>query len=99
MGVHHKSAAAAVASARNAAIQGKGGTVDPAGTTCGTCHEKSYCEACHKSGAISVSHDEMKYNHAAVIRKVGSTTACATCHQKATCAMCHKGKVLQGGVN
>ena len=96
---NHKSAAAAVASARNAAIQGKGGTVDPAGTTCGTCHEKSYCEACHKSGAISVSHDEMKYNHAAVIRKVGSTTACATCHQKATCAMCHKGKVLQGGVN
>lgn len=97
---NHKDAAAAVASARNAAIQGQPkGTVDPAGTTCGTCHEKSYCEACHKSGAIYVNHDEMKYNHAAVIRKVGNTNACATCHQKATCAQCHKGNVLTGSIN
>jgi nitrate/TMAO reductase-like tetraheme cytochrome c subunit len=95
----HKSAAAAVASARNASIQHEKASVDPAGTTCGTCHEKSYCEACHKSGAINVSHDAMKYNHAAVIRSVGGTTACATCHQTATCAQCHKGNVLKGVLN
>jgi nitrate/TMAO reductase-like tetraheme cytochrome c subunit len=95
----HKNAAAAVASARNAAIQHSKASVDPAGTTCGTCHEKSYCEACHKSGAINVSHSAMLYNHAAVIRKVGGTTACATCHQTATCARCHKGNVLKGGVS
>ncbi len=87
---NHKNSAAAIASARNATIEHSSASVDPAGTTCGTCHEKSYCEACHKSGAINVSHSAMLFNHAAVIRQVGGTTACATCHQVAQCARCHK---------
>jgi len=92
---NHKYDAAAIAAARNAQIEHSSASVDPAGTSCGTCHEKSYCEACHKSGAINVSHQAMLFNHAAVIRQVGGTTACATCHQTATCARCHKSNILK----
>ena len=35
------------------------------GTTCGSCHQKSYCENCHTTGAVKVDHDQMLYNHAA----------------------------------
>jgi NapC/NirT cytochrome c family, N-terminal region len=62
--------------------------------TCGVCHRTSYCENCHESGAIRVSHDEMLYNHAKSVTAAGSTTACAVCHQKAYCDQCHKDDVL-----
>ena len=90
----HKNAAAAVASARNAeAKKLPAGSVQPAGTECGTCHQRSYCEDCHKTGAIKVQHDEMLYNHAASIRIAGGK-ACAYCHQPVFCARCHTGNVL-----
>jgi nitrate/TMAO reductase-like tetraheme cytochrome c subunit len=67
-------------------------TANPA--TCGVCHQTSYCENCHKSGAIKVSHDQMLYNHAKSVTAAGSTTACAVCHQQAYCSQCHKDDVL-----
>jgi hypothetical protein len=69
---------------------------DPAGTTCAGCHTRSYCENCHVSGAIKITHDNMLYDHAASIRAAGSVQACAYCHQPVTCAVCHDDKpVLQ----
>jgi len=68
-----------------------------AGTTCAACHTKSYCENCHKSGAIKVKHTAMLYNHASEITALGGTTSCATCHQQVSCAQCHKGPVLEPG--
>jgi len=70
------------------------GTTSANPTTCGVCHKTSYCENCHKSGAIKVSHDQMLYNHAKSVSAAGSTTACAVCHQKAYCSECHKDDVL-----
>ncbi|MFL6166318.1 MAG: NapC/NirT family cytochrome c [Ornithinibacter sp.] len=67
-------------------------TANPA--TCGVCHQTSYCENCHKSGAIKVSHAEMLYNHAQSAKVAGGTQACAVCHQKAYCEECHKDNVL-----
>jgi len=90
----HKNAAAAVASARNAEAQKlPAGSVQPAGTACGTCHQRSYCEDCHTTGAIKVTHDEMLFNHAASIRISGGK-ACAYCHQPVFCARCHADNVL-----
>jgi hypothetical protein len=60
----------------------------PANADCATCHQKSYCENCHNSGAVNVNHDEMLYNHAESVRK-SSLTACAYCHQPVYCATCH----------
>ena len=62
---------------------------------CATCHQKSYCENCHISGAVKVTHDEMLYNHAESVRK-SSLTACAYCHQPVYCATCHTADILQG---
>ena len=91
----HKNAAAAVAGARNAELKKlPKGSVDPVGTECGTCHQRSYCEDCHKTGAIKVQHDEMLYNHAASIRVAGGK-ACAYCHQPVFCARCHADNVLE----
>jgi hypothetical protein len=70
-------------------------SADPAGTSCGMCHTRSWCEDCHKSGAIKVSHDEMKYNHAKLIRESG-INGCVYCHQPASCMRCHKGNPLKG---
>jgi hypothetical protein len=70
-------------------------SVLPAGTSCGACHTKTYCENCHNSGAIKVTHGEMLYNHAAVIVKAGSTKPCAFCHQAVYCARCHERQVLK----
>ena len=67
-------------------------TANPA--TCGVCHQTSYCENCHKSGAIKVSHDQMLYNHAQSAKVSGGTQACAVCHQQAYCEECHKDNVL-----
>jgi len=72
-------------------------SLDPAGTTCSACHSKSYCENCHKSGAVKVKHDSMLYNHAKAITSAGGTQACAYCHLPVYCATCHKGPVLAPG--
>jgi hypothetical protein len=87
----HKDAAAAVASLRTTTA---GSTTSQPQTTCLSCHERSYCDNCHQTGAITVSHDEMLYNHVASIRKSGSA-ACAYCHQPVYCATCHADPVLQ----
>lgn len=68
-------------------------TLDPAGTSCGACHTRTYCENCHKTAAVKVPHDGMVYNHAAVLQKTG-VQACAYCHQPAYCAQCHSNPVL-----
>jgi nitrate/TMAO reductase-like tetraheme cytochrome c subunit len=73
-------------------------TADPSGTSCSACHAKTYCENCHKSGAIKVKHTAMLYNHAKVVRSAGSTTACGYCHVSAFCEKCHKKPVLNSGV-
>lgn len=70
-------------------------SIEPAGTSCGACHGRTYCENCHNSGAIKVTHTEMLYNHAAVIDRAGSTRACAFCHQPVYCARCHEKQVLK----
>ena len=67
--------------------------VDPAGTTCGACHTRTYCENCHNTPAVQVPHDNMVFNHAAVVQKTTSA-ACAYCHQPAYCAQCHSGNML-----
>ncbi len=70
------------------------GTTSANPATCGVCHQTSYCENCHTSGAINVSHDEMLYNHAKSVTAAGGTQACAVCHQQAYCEECHKDNVL-----
>jgi hypothetical protein len=68
-------------------------SVDPGTQNCGECHANDYCLNCHKTGAVSVNHEEMMTNHAAVIREQGNT-ACAYCHQPPYCARCHSEPVL-----
>jgi nitrate/TMAO reductase-like tetraheme cytochrome c subunit len=67
-------------------------TADPSGTSCAACHAKSYCENCHKSGAIKVKHDTMRYTHPTAIKAAGGTRACQYCHLPAYCQKCHKDK-------
>lgn len=67
--------------------------IDPGGQSCGQCHAKDYCENCHKTGAITVKHDDMLLNHAATIR-ISGNAACAYCHQRPYCARCHSEAVL-----
>jgi nitrate/TMAO reductase-like tetraheme cytochrome c subunit len=67
--------------------------LDPGGTSCGECHARDYCVNCHATGAVTVDHDEMATNHAAVIREQGNE-ACAYCHQPVFCARCHQDPVL-----
>jgi len=69
-------------------------SVAPTGTSCAACHTPTYCENCHKSGAIKIDHDAMLYKHADSARAAGGTQACAYCHQAATCAFCHKDPIL-----
>ena len=69
------------------------GALDPAGTTCGACHTRTYCEGCHNTAAVKVTHDDMTFNHAAVMQKTGPQ-ACAYCHQPAFCSRCHQNPVL-----
>jgi nitrate/TMAO reductase-like tetraheme cytochrome c subunit len=72
--------------------------VDPAGTTCGACHTRTYCENCHNTQAVNVPHDNMVFDHASVVRKVG-VAACALCHQPAYCERCHPPSILVGGTS
>jgi nitrate/TMAO reductase-like tetraheme cytochrome c subunit len=67
----------------------KAGTLDVAATTCNACHSQTYCSNCHNSGATSVKHDDMFYNHAQVISDIGQQ-ACAYCHQRPFCERCHE---------
>jgi len=68
-------------------------SLDPGGQSCGECHARDYCVNCHSTGAVTINHDEMATNHAAVIRKQGNT-ACAYCHQPVFCATCHSDKQM-----
>ena len=68
--------------------------VDPAGTTCGACHTRTYCENCHNTQAVNVPHDNMVYDHAAVSRQTG-VGACLVCHQPTYCERCHDASILQ----
>lgn len=70
--------------------------LDPGGTSCGECHARDFCANCHNTGAVTVKHDAMLLNHAAVIRTSGAL-ACAYCHQPVYCARCHSDQVLPGG--
>lgn len=65
-------------------------SLNPAGTSCGTCHVRSYCQNCHASGAIKVNHTVMLYSHASAAR-ISGVQACAYCHQPNYCSTCHKG--------
>ena len=67
--------------------------LDPGGNSCGECHARDYCVNCHATGAVTVDHDTMATNHAAVIRAQGNQ-ACAYCHQPVYCARCHSDPVL-----
>ena len=69
--------------------------VDPGTQSCGECHARDYCANCHDTGAVTVDHDTMLTNHAAVIRSSGAE-ACAYCHQPVYCARCHSEPVLPG---
>jgi nitrate/TMAO reductase-like tetraheme cytochrome c subunit len=71
--------------------------LDPAGTSCAACHQRSYCANCHNSGAVKVKHTAMLYNHATAITTAGGTGACAYCHQPVYCEGCHKDPVLESG--
>lgn len=74
-------------------------SLDGIGTSCGACHQPSYCIDCHDSGAINVHHDEMLYSHAQSMRLANGPKACAVCHQPAYCAQCHKGDARLGPSN
>lgn len=78
---------------------GKTTSLNGIGTSCAACHQPSYCEDCHASGAINVHHDEMLYNHAASMRLANGPKACAVCHQPEYCAQCHKGDTRLGMSN
>jgi nitrate/TMAO reductase-like tetraheme cytochrome c subunit len=71
-------------------------SADPTGQSCAACHTRTYCENCHATSAVKVSHDSMVTGHATVIRQVGAAS-CAYCHQPAYCAQCHSNEVLPIG--
>jgi hypothetical protein len=64
------------------------GSAEPSGTSCGQCHTRSYCQACHDSPALNVPHTDMIFSHAAVIREQG-IQGCVLCHQGPSCTRCH----------
>ena len=69
-------------------------TLDPAATSCGACHTRTYCENCHNTQAVNVPHDNMVYDHAAVSRQTG-VRACLACHQPTYCERCHDASILE----
>jgi nitrate/TMAO reductase-like tetraheme cytochrome c subunit len=71
-------------------------SADPTGQSCAACHTRTYCENCHATSAVKVSHDSMVTGHATVTREVGAAS-CAYCHQPAYCAQCHSNEVLPAG--
>jgi nitrate/TMAO reductase-like tetraheme cytochrome c subunit len=73
-------------------------SVDPSNAECGACHTRTYCENCHDTPAVQVPHDDMVYNHAEVVRKVG-VQACVFCHQPVYCERCHPSGILPNGTS
>jgi hypothetical protein len=71
-------------------------SADPTSQTCGACHTRTYCENCHETSAVRVSHDSMVTNHATAARDAGGAS-CAFCHAPAYCAQCHADPVLPAG--
>jgi nitrate/TMAO reductase-like tetraheme cytochrome c subunit len=71
-------------------------SADPTSQSCGACHTATYCENCHATTAVRVSHDTMVTSHATVIDQVGAQ-ACAFCHAPAYCAQCHADQVMPLG--
>lgn len=71
-------------------------SADPASQSCAACHTQTYCENCHATTAVNVTHDEMVTNHAAVIDRSGAA-ACAYCHAPAYCSQCHAEPVMPPG--
>lgn len=71
-------------------------SVDPAGTSCGACHTRTYCENCHNSGAVKVRHTEMLYRHAKAIER-SDVQSCTYCHQPVYCMKCHKKNPFDDG--
>jgi hypothetical protein len=61
---------------------------------CSACHGQTYCQNCHTTGAKLVNHDNMLFDHGAVIRQA-TTGACTYCHQKPSCARCHTDEELK----
>ncbi len=61
---------------------------------CGECHSQTYCQNCHESGAELVNHDNMFFDHGAVIRET-TTESCTYCHQKPSCERCHSDEELK----
>jgi nitrate/TMAO reductase-like tetraheme cytochrome c subunit len=65
-------------------------SLDVGSTSCNACHSQTYCSNCHNSGASTVEHDDMYYDHATVIENSGQQP-CAYCHQRPFCERCHEG--------
>jgi hypothetical protein len=65
------------------------GSLNVSETQCSKCHSQTYCSNCHNSGATSVEHDDMFYDHASVIERSGQQP-CAYCHQRPFCVRCHQ---------
>jgi hypothetical protein len=66
--------------------------IDSEGVTrasCSTCHSQTYCSNCHSTGATAVQHDNMLFDHKAVIKETGEQP-CSYCHQKPFCERCHE---------
>jgi nitrate/TMAO reductase-like tetraheme cytochrome c subunit len=61
---------------------------------CSSCHSQTYCQNCHETGAKLVQHDNMLFDHGAVIRDV-TTQPCTYCHQKPSCQRCHSDEELE----
>jgi len=64
------------------------------GGDCSTCHSQAYCTNCHSTGAKQITHDNMLFDHASIIRET-SQEPCAYCHQKPFCERCHTGDELK----
>ena len=61
--------------------------VNNTNSTCGQCHQKSFCYSCHK---VDIPHSEGFKNgeHSTFVKKNGRTL-CVNCHQKELCKTCH----------
>ena len=62
---------------------------NPTQKSCSSCHSQTYCTNCHSTGATAVEHDNMLFDHGAVIKETGEQ-ACSYCHQKPFCERCHE---------
>ncbi|HLB27000.1 MAG TPA: NapC/NirT family cytochrome c [Dehalococcoidia bacterium] len=65
------------------------GSGDVTRSSCSSCHSQTYCTNCHSTGATQVQHDNMLFDHGAVIKETGQQ-ACGYCHQKPFCQRCHE---------